>query len=61
MDAIDLPEIFVCVQQNTECHVQAQSYLHVLLTSNSAFCYPNLLCQTFRQTKREMWMRRISP
>jgi hypothetical protein len=42
MDAIDLSETFVYAQQNVGCHVPAQSYLHVLLTSNSAFCYPVL-------------------
>jgi len=48
MDAIDLSETFVYVQQNVGCHVPAQSYLHVLVTSNSAFCYPNLSVSDFQ-------------
>jgi len=51
-DAIDLSETFVYVQQNAGCHVPAQSYLHVLLPSNSAFCYPNFSMSEFQTNKR---------
>ena len=43
-DAEYLSETFVYVQQNAGCHVPAQSYLHTLLTSNSAFLLSKPFC-----------------